>query len=568
MYNTRWPFCGKQCRKRWHNHLSVGCRRADTHATTTPRQDFATFRCCCCARVSVASRLGQKPPPRERVCCTLAPMASAPPAAPVEDATPSPILGVILSLGAGCLVALSMVTQRYALSYEDYEVPVLKMCKLPRPAVWFLGLIIYGAANGLYCVAQVCGPLSLISSFFTLLLVFNLIFARLILGEQWTPPKLVGAGLVLLGALISVLGQPGTYGNPTPVDFPAPAVEALLTHPRGAIWFSLVIVLFVACTIAIIWFERTYGLKEDEEELREIRRQSLAANILVQGRGSVAFAKTPAQLRWKKAATSFKAAARMNSLGSLSNLLKEAGGDGVGLPSLKELKEAEASSPSTAAAQADAPAASSQALAPDAEAPAEPPPSPPQPDGAGTGTKSPKKVVVVPPPSAEKPPGKGAAKKKPKKKKKPLPPANLNLAFSLIYPASLGLLEGISHLTLKAFMSMSKECFAEGWPKTCYASGVVWLFTVLFIGASLSTVIWLKIVFTRYETTTALPIEYGTVCACSVLSGLLFYDEIKYMHGWQVVLCIVAVFVVLSGVAVSVRTRLGCGAAAKVQPAK
>ena len=117
-------------------------------------------------------------------------------------------------------------------------------------------------------------------------------------------------------------------------------------------------------------------------------------------------------------------------------------------------------------------------------------------------------------------------------------------------------------------MSMSKECFAEGWPKTCYASGVVWLFTVLFIGASLSTVIWLKIVFTRYETTTALPIEYGTVCACSVLSGLLFYDEIKSMHGWQVVLCIVAVFVVLSGVAVSVRTRLGCGAAAKVQPAK
>ena len=69
------------------------------------------------------------------------------------------------------------------------------------------------------------------------------------------------------------------------------------------------------------------------------------------------------------------------------------------------------------------------------------------------------------------------------------------------------------------------------------------------------------------ETTVALPIEYGTVCACSVLSGLLFYDEVQYMTGWQVGLCILAVFIVLSGVAVSVRTRIGCGTAAKVGPA-
>jgi hypothetical protein len=36
---------------------------------------------------------------------------------------------------------------------------------------------------------------------------------------------------------------------------------------------------------------------------------------------------------------------------------------------------------------------------------------------------------------------------------------------------------------------------------------VLWSFGTLFVAVSLSTVLWLKIVFTRYETTTALPVE-------------------------------------------------------------
>ena len=36
---------------------------------------------------------------------------------------------------------------------------------------------------------------------------------------------------------------------------------------------------------------------------------------------------------------------------------------------------------------------------------------------------------------------------------------------------------------------------------------------------------WMPIVFRRFETTVALPVEYGAVNAGSVLSGLLFYQE-------------------------------------------
>ena len=35
------------------------------------------------------------------------------------------------------------------------------------------------------------------------------------------------------------------------------------------------------------------------------------------------------------------------------------------------------------------------------------------------------------------------------------------------------------------------------------------------------TIIWLKIVYARYETTTGLPVEYGTVHVSSVLGGII-----------------------------------------------
>ena len=150
--------------------------------------------------------------------------------------------------------------------------------------------------------------------------------------------------------------------------------------------------------------------------------------------------------------------------------------------------------------------------------------------------------------------------------KKPLPPPMLNFAMSLIYPMSLGLLEGVSHLTMKAVMAMFESCFAAEWPDSCWRSGVLWICALLFVAVSLSTVLWLKIVFTRYETTTALPVEYGTVNACSVLSGLLFYREYNYMSAGQIVASLVGLVIVISGVGVSIRARLACGKAPPAPP--
>ena len=73
------------------------------------------------------------------------------------------IVGALLALLSGACIASSMVLQRYALTYPDYQVP-LGCCKLRRPLVWMVGFVAYQAANGLFAAAALFGPLSLLAT--------------------------------------------------------------------------------------------------------------------------------------------------------------------------------------------------------------------------------------------------------------------------------------------------------------------------------------------------------------------------------------------------------------------
>jgi len=122
--------------------------------------------------------------------------------------------------------------------------------------------------------------------------------------------------------------------------------------------------------------------------------------------------------------------------------------------------------------------------------------------------------------------------------------------MAVIYPMSLGLLEGVTQLTMKALVAM---VFACGWPfpEICWLSVWLWAFAIVFCSVGVLTVIWLKIVYTRIETTTGLPIEYGTVHACSVLGGIVFYREFVFMNHVQLGAALVGLVIVMCGVAVS-----------------
>lgn len=105
------------------------------------------------------------------------------------------------------LLGASMVTQRYALSYHSDRVPLCGT-HLPRNIVWFIGLVIYGVANGFYAISLMYGPLLLLADVFTTLLVFNMLFARYFLREELTAPRVTGAVLILCGVVLCVSGTP------------------------------------------------------------------------------------------------------------------------------------------------------------------------------------------------------------------------------------------------------------------------------------------------------------------------------------------------------------------------
>ena len=153
------------------------------------------------------------------------------------------VLGIFLAFSGGACLALAMVVQRYALSYPHPMVLIPKTkYKVSKTAVWVIGLVLYGAANGLYALSLLYGPLSLLAGVlytytlytlytlymlytlyplytlytlytllagvFTSLVIFNMIFAHLLLGEQLTRPRIYGAIIIVIGIILSIVASP------------------------------------------------------------------------------------------------------------------------------------------------------------------------------------------------------------------------------------------------------------------------------------------------------------------------------------------------------------------------
>lgn len=177
------------------------------------------------------------------------------------------IVGGCLGIGAAALLALGMVVQRYALIHKEDEDVSFYCCTVyPRCGIkardwaWIAGLALYGAANGLYSPGLLMAPLSLMGSIFTLLLVFNMVFARIILKEVLTPPKVLGALTILGGVACVAIGTPVDQKN----DFTPEDIEALFKRPAGAVYCICLVSFVILTIIAMFINERMYPLTELE----------------------------------------------------------------------------------------------------------------------------------------------------------------------------------------------------------------------------------------------------------------------------------------------------------------
>lgn len=84
-------------------------------------------------------------------------------------------------------------------------------------------------------MALLYGPLSLLAGVFTTLLIFNLIFARLLLGEKLTPYKIIGALFILIGVIMCIVATP-RKGNDT--EFTPKDIERLSKRPAGFLYVA------------------------------------------------------------------------------------------------------------------------------------------------------------------------------------------------------------------------------------------------------------------------------------------------------------------------------------------
>jgi len=161
----------------------------------------------------------------------------------------SEVVGCVLAVAAGASVALSMVMQRYALTYPDQKHVPLLCVKWPANWVWIVALVVYGIGTGaLYSVAGLFISLSLLSALFATLLIFNLWFARRFLNEKWTPNRVIGAVGILIGTTLCVIGR--AQGVPT--EYTPDEVADMFASAKGAAYFSTLCALVIGSVVAII----------------------------------------------------------------------------------------------------------------------------------------------------------------------------------------------------------------------------------------------------------------------------------------------------------------------------
>ena len=140
------------------------------------------------------------------------------------------------------------------------------------------------------------------------------------------------------------------------------------------------------------------------------------------------------------------------------------------------------------------------------------------------------------------------------------PSLRLRLVMVLVYPGSLGLNEAFVDACARGYSSMILRCLREEEGLAACNDWPLYLMLCVGIPSAIATGYWLKVVFARYQTTLALPIEYSMLNICAVGGGLLFYHEVVYMNHWQLPLVLAGCGVMTLGgfmiVAVGLREEL------------
>ena len=168
-------------------------------------------------------------------------------------------VGVVISSIAAFLYASGLCVQKAALTLHDTgEAPAgcgRSCCRRYSTANWALGLAIY-AVGGLFLgtLALRYIPLSLTSSIFSSVLVFNAIVARVWLKESIQPVDFVCYFLIIVGIIMASYYLPD---SPKKID--VHELNRLWLEPIGIVYWTVVISVLVVLQVGILgYLERRY----------------------------------------------------------------------------------------------------------------------------------------------------------------------------------------------------------------------------------------------------------------------------------------------------------------------
>ena len=505
-------------------------------------------------------------------------------------------IGIVLTLFGAVTLALSMTIQRYALAHPS---PIIPYCglQLKKSWVWGFGLLLYLFANVFKVIGLMFGPMTVLSSVFTTLLIFNLVIANRLLDERITPPKVAGAVLILIGAGLCTTATPeGVPENYTPDD-----VIELIARPPPFGWFLMVLMASFAggSLVVMLRVERRFPIRDDTGLIHEEHAIPHAALVVAERRMSIGpgtFLRRPSPLKRQDSSRQHPGEWLRARAIAAQHLEEEEGSEirlraertrtqqiAVGNPrrSWGALSNMSSLSVSFSSIRRPSREGSSRKVLPmgalpetdscranemaDGAAPAVPglafvpPPLSPTPKNsppAAKGTALPTTPASATATEKSTPSLREFSKPAPNPNPNPPMPPWLDRLMALLYPASLGIDEALADLCVRGYSSM----LATGVQGAVQAWVLYVMVVIGTVAGVLSAVFYMPYVYRRYETTVALPIEYGALNAGNIASGLLFYGEAQYMRPWQVGMALGGCAVILLGIGVGRLERLPCSA--------
>jgi hypothetical protein len=205
------------------------------------------------------------------------------------------IIGVSIVGVASFLYAAGLCIQRAALTVNHPDGPVAGCrgaCCRERPTViWVIGLCIYGI-GGLFLSTMSLRyiPLSLSSSVFSSVLIFNAVVARLWLKEPVMAVDIVCYALIMGGITVDAYYLPDT---PRKID--VQVLEELWEQPLGiGFWAVVLFVLISLQVLILVYLERKHEVDgEYDKNNRGIYRLAMVAYPVALGTWEGATASPP-----------------------------------------------------------------------------------------------------------------------------------------------------------------------------------------------------------------------------------------------------------------------------------